>query len=352
MNPEQPRYCGFNLGGWMSQSPLTDLHVSRFIVQEDLQRIASWGFNSVRFPVDGEWLFNAGGRGSIDTRRFETVLRALGWMRDAGLHVVLDVHETPWHSFARAHQHDLWKDPQAAREFARQGSELASRLKGWDSPLWIDVLNEPVTTDPSEWNLVLRSIVPAYREADPDRILVLESAQWAHVRNLEPLVAEFGREKTVYSFHFYEPLFVTHQHARWWKEGLPYAEDVPYPGSLPKLQEYLERTDLPPETREKLEEQRGKRWDRAALRELLAPVEGLIRKGYALNCGEFGVIEEAPMATRLNWTRDVVDLFAEMGVGWHYWTYRAMDFGVCRGPFPGPDESRLDDLLQTLRKGR
>jgi hypothetical protein len=347
--PERP--TGFNLGGWMSQSPLTERHVERFIVPEDLSRIASWGFDSVRFPVDGEWLFESGGRGSLDERRFATVLRALGWMRDAGLHVMLDVHETPWHSFARSGQHDLWRDPAALAAFSRQIGELTRRLKGWDAPLWLDVLNEPVACDPADWNRVLASVVPAAREADAGRVLVLESARWGHVQHLEALADAFGGGPTVLSFHFYEPLFVTHQHARWLEEMRAYGEDVPYPGPVPKVEEYLARPDLPASTREKLAPHRGRVWDKAALRELLAPAAGLIRRGLAVNCGEFGVIEEAPRETRLNWTRDVVDLFREMGIGWHYWTYRAMDFGVCSGPVPGPGETLLKDLLDVLKEG-
>ncbi len=351
MNPIPLQPSGFNLGGWLSQSPLTDRHAERFIVPEDIHRIAAWGFNSVRLPVDAEWLFQGGGRGHLDARRFDFVLKALGWMKNAGLHVMLDVHETPWHSFARPQQHDLWLDPDSLAAYTRQSVELVSRLKGWNAPLWIDVLNEPVAKDPSDWHKVLEVLVPALREADPARTLVLESAQWGHVSHLEALADAVGGEGLVLSFHFYEPLFITHQHARWWKEGKPYTEDVPYPGPVPKVEEYLSRPDLPPETRGKIEEQKGRYWDKKSLRELLAPVVGLIRKGFTLNCGEFGVIQEAPNATRLNWTRDMLELFAESGVGWHYWTYRAMDFGVCDGPYPSDREFLRADLLEILKKG-
>lgn len=345
------RPVGFNLGGWLSQSSLLDRHIRDFIVREDLDRIAGWGFNSVRLPVNAEWLFKDAGRGSPDPKRFEHLQEILGWAAHAGLHAILDMHETPWFTFAKPERAVLWADPGAVKTFCGQWGELARLLKGWGSPLWFDLLNEPVCGDLDELNRVTRSLVDAVRVSDADRVLVLECDQWATLPYLEAMVRGVKGPGIVHSFHFYAPLFVTHQHAPWWKEGLVYTEDVPYPGPLPKVREYLERADLPPKSRELLQCQEGKVWDRAAMRELLTPLEGLISEGANLYCGEFGVIDRAPHSARLNWTRDVVSIFRDMGIGWGYWTYRSMDFGVWKGPSDGRGDELHEDLLGILKEG-
>lgn len=45
--------AGVNLGGWISQYHRLDpAHFDRFILKPDVQRIASWGMDHVRLPVD------------------------------------------------------------------------------------------------------------------------------------------------------------------------------------------------------------------------------------------------------------------------------------------------------------
>jgi endoglucanase len=52
------------------------------------------------------------------------------------------------------------------------------------------------------------------------------------------------------------------------------------------------------------------------------------RIGQPVYCGEFGVYEGASMLTRRNWTRDLISLLNEFGIGRAYWSYKAMDFGL------------------------
>ena len=101
----------------------------------------------------------------------------------------------------------------------------------------------------------------------------------------------------------------------------------------------------------KLLEQRGKVWDASVLRELLSPLAGLKKEGRVLYCGEFGVIDRAPHSARLNWTRDVVAVLKEMGIGWSFWSYRGMNFGLWKGPLPGPGDVLHGDLLDILKEG-
>ena len=43
---------GINLGGWFSQCDYSEERLNNFIHEEDVTKIASWGFDHVRLPVD------------------------------------------------------------------------------------------------------------------------------------------------------------------------------------------------------------------------------------------------------------------------------------------------------------
>ncbi|HVZ79689.1 MAG TPA: cellulase family glycosylhydrolase [bacterium] len=344
------RPVGFNLGGWISQSDLSDARTRSFIRKEDLRTIAAWGFNSVRLPVDAPWLFEDEGRGPLNKKRLALLKKFLGWAREAGLMTILDLHQVPWHSFARPEQEDLWKDEKALDAFCGLWAELAHALKRQKGGLWFDVLNEPTAKDPQDWNHVASRIYRVLRMEDPKRTLMIESTFWGLVTNLPALAEAVQGPNLVYSFHFYIPMFVTHQGTPWWKDGHPYPETVAYPGALPRVQEYLAR-DLPPVTREFLAFEGAKPWDRERLRETLQPAIRLVKEGHPVYCGEFGVYEQVARSTRLNWVRDVVGLFTEHGIGWGYWNYKWLDFGIWPPAANGKSGPLDEEMLRILQSG-
>ena len=349
-NGQAFRPVGFNLGGWLSQSPLTDQHLQSFITPDDFKAIAGWGFNSIRLPVDGQWLFEKEGKGPLSKKNLAFLKKALKAAADAGLLTILDLHQVPWHSFAKPELENLWKNEEDLDSFCRVWAELAHALKKSEAPLWFDVLNEPTARGPEDWNHVASRIYRVLRLEDPKRMLMIESAFWGSVLKLDALAEAVQGSNLVYSFHFYLPMLVTHQKAPWWVDGKPYREEVFYPGPVPKAAEYL-AGELPPLTRELLEFEGRRQWNKHALRELLSPLARLIGEGNRVYCGEFGVYEKAPRVTRLNWIRDVVGLFSELKVGWGYWNYKWLDFGLWPGAGEGQTGPLDLELLNLLKAG-
>lgn len=343
------RPVGFNLGGWLSQSPLTDDHVQNFIRKSDFQTIAQWGFNSIRLPIDGQWLFENEGRGKLSTKRLAFLKEVLNWSKEAGLLTILDLHQIPWHSFAKPELENLWKNDEDLDSFCGIWAELTNALKGVEAPLWFDLLNEPTANNSADWNKVASRVYKAIREEDPQRTVMIESTLWGSVLKLEDLVQAIQGPRLVYSFHFYLPMLVTHQKAPWWVDGKPYEETVAYPGPIPKAKEYLAQ-DLPPGTRAILEFE-NRVWNQEALREVLQPVARLSKEGHQLYCGEFGVYEKVARSTRLNWMKDVVGLFSELKVGWAYWNYKWLDFGIWPKTANGQTGPVDGEMLQILKKG-
>ena len=348
-NLDTIRPVGFNLGGWLSQSPLTEKHIQGFIQKRDFETMAQWGFNSVRLPVDGEWLFEDEGRGRLSPKRLAFLREVLNWAKSAGLLTILDLHQVPWHSFGKPELDNLWKNGEDLTSFCRCWAELTHAFKGWEGPLWFDILNEPTALNPADWNRVALRVVETIRSEDPSRIAMVESTLWGSVLRLEDLAKDVQGPNLVHSFHFYLPMLVTHQGASWWQDGKPYKETVSYPGPIPRAKEYL-AGEIPNITRTVLEFE-DRIWNKEALRELLSPVEKLSKAGFRLYCGEFGVFEKAPRQARLNWTRDVVDLLGELKVGWSYWNYKWLDFGIWPKTPEGQTGPLDQEMLEILQKG-
>ncbi|MGH7739041.1 MAG: glycoside hydrolase family 5 protein, partial [bacterium] len=205
------RPVGFNFGGWISQSSLEEAHVASFISEQDFKDVASWGFNSVRLPVDGAWLFENEGQGPLSKVRLEQLKKILGWSASAGLLTILDLHQVPWHSFGKPELENLWKSDKDLESFCGLWAELTHALRGFEGPLWFDVLNEPTAQSPLDWRKPARRTYETIHREDPNRVIVVESTRWGSIKTIEDLAGAVQGPQLVYSFHFYEPMCVTHQ---------------------------------------------------------------------------------------------------------------------------------------------
>ena len=54
-------YRGVNLGGWLSQCDYSQERLDHFIEKPDIEKIASWGLDHVRIPVDYNVMENEDG---------------------------------------------------------------------------------------------------------------------------------------------------------------------------------------------------------------------------------------------------------------------------------------------------
>ena len=89
---------GVNLGGWMSQCDYSQERLDGFIREEDLARIAGWGLDHVRLPVDYNVLETEDGSGYRE-EGFGRIRRVIAWCEKYGLNLVIDLHKTAGFSF-------------------------------------------------------------------------------------------------------------------------------------------------------------------------------------------------------------------------------------------------------------
>ena len=72
-------YRGINLGGWLSQCDYSEERLNHFITEPDFEKIASWGLDHVRIPIDYNVLENEDG--SYDESGFARVEKRWSWRR-------------------------------------------------------------------------------------------------------------------------------------------------------------------------------------------------------------------------------------------------------------------------------
>lgn len=310
---------GYNLGGWLSQSTLEPDHVRDFIGPNDINRIKTWGFNHVRLPID-YLLFTEGEDAAISEKKMLVIDEKIRMCVDGGLTCVLDLHLTPGHSFHTPDQNDFWENPESQNYWIQLWRYFANRYKGIESSyLYFDLLNEPTTNDGALWMNLVHKATEAIRAEDAHRPLVVEAHRKSSPQSFEELIPT-GDSKTIYSFHFYDPLVFTHQKAFWTTFVKEYNVAVPYPGEAPKL-----NGTLPDDIAGEFDMY----WDKAKLSSLLNPVVEFKKKYKTpIYCGEFGPYLAGERTYRMKWIEDVLALCKENDFGWSYWNYKNMGFGV------------------------
>jgi len=69
-------------------------HWDSFYTEEDFHTIKSYGLNHVRIPI-GYWAFDISDGEPYVQGQFEYLIKAVGWCRDIGLKVMIDLHGAP-----------------------------------------------------------------------------------------------------------------------------------------------------------------------------------------------------------------------------------------------------------------
>lgn len=315
---------GTNISHWLSQSARRGQERRAFFTCDDVQRIADWGFDHIRLPIDEEQMWDAHGR--QDPEAFALMDAALDWAEQAGLNVVVDLHILRSHYFNQGTEPALFTDPSEAAKFADFWRQLSNWL-GRRSPERVayELMNEAVARDCGDWNRVAALAFQAIRNQEPERTIVLGSNRWNSTQTFDQLDVPTD-SRTILTFHFYQPMLVTHYKAQWWDEGAWYDGPVQYPGRpvpdahLATMAE-AEQARLAPI---------NVPWDRGAtIANLAQPLAVAKRTGLPLYCGEFGAYSTTPQPVRLAWYRDVVSVFKEYGIAWANWDYKG-GFGLVK----------------------
>jgi endoglucanase len=183
-----------------------------YVAKEDIAFIKAAGFNTVRVPLNWRLFVELGDTAEddkFDGPGWALLDRLVRWCRQAGLHVIIDLHAAPGGQTGVNHDDGTgfpltFYVPRYRALTIALWRELAAHYRGETAVLGYDLLNEPISPyndvnylDP-QLEPLYRDIVAAIRNVDPDHVVLLAGAQWSTNFSV------FGRpfdSNAVYEYH-------------------------------------------------------------------------------------------------------------------------------------------------------
>ncbi len=281
-----PRRC-LNLGNALNAP--NEGEWGYVIRQEDLQRIASAGFDSVRIPINWHDHAMAGPPYTIDPAYFTRIDAVITQALAYDLRVIIDMHD----------YEALYKDP--ARHTPRAialWQQIARHYAAAPTSLIFEPLNEPQEKlQGAQWQTLSAQLLNAVRRSNASRWVILGGDNWNSIDGLRRFSPP-ADDHLVLTFHYYDPYNFTHQGATW------------FDGAPPVGQEW------------------GSVKERKHLQTEMSRAARIARqKGYPLWLGEFGALETAPTQSRIQWVKAVRQASENAGIGWCAYDY-ATEFGA------------------------
>ena len=335
---------GVNLGGWLSQLIGTDeVHFNTFITESDIERIASWGLDHVRLPVDCDVVTADMGRTVLP--RMDYIDKCIEWCGKHGLNLVLDLHKTYGYMFGTNNRDfgtNFFHDEELQAAFLRIWETFATRYGKYADRVAFELLNEVDVPDVvSEWNGIIRKTIEKIRTIAPDSWILVGGCRYNAVVSVPELDKPYD-DKIVYNFHCYEPLVFTHQ-AAYWVRNMPQDYQIAYPlpvGAYIRAGEELgmwQAGDAKPGDEQLVSADYFDQMFRVA-------VETAEKNNAPLYCGEYGVIDKAPTPDTLRWLQDINAVFTKYGIGRAIWTYKVHNFGLIDAHY----DAIRDEMIKAL----
>lgn len=301
---EKGFYKGINFGGWLSQCDYSEDRLNSFITEQDFKKIASWGLDHVRIPIDYNILENDDG--TYNESGFERIEYAIRTARKYSLKVVLDLHKTAGFSFDNysENEHGFFESEKYQERFCLLWEQFAKRFGHYCDDVAFELLNEVTDKDYiTVWNKVIKKCIARIREYAPDTIILVGSYWHNSPVSVKDLDAPFD-DKVVYNMHCYSPFEFTHQGAQW-TAAIDQSKRVSFENSGTTVEQFEQ--------------------------EFASAIEKAKSEGTSLYCGEYGVINKASPEDTLEWYKVINSVFEKHGIARAAWCYKQMSFGISDG---------------------
>ncbi|MBO4461786.1 MAG: cellulase family glycosylhydrolase [Lachnospiraceae bacterium] len=330
---------GVNLGGWYSQCDYSEDRLDNFIVESDFERIAKWGFDHVRLPIDYNIVIKSDGQLIEDG--FNRIEKVIKWCVEYGLNVVLDLHKTLGYSFDEGeNESGFFTSPEYQEIFYAFWNEMIRRFGKYEKNVMFELLNEVTDKEYlTSWINIYKHAISLIRETLPNIKILVGSYWYNSVWTVKDLEGPFD-ENTVLSFHCYDPQLFTHQRA-YWQKMMPADFVTEYPVKYGFLKEKSQEIYGNSEMFEGFDENEiiGPKFFEHIFESAINTAE---KFDVPLYCGEYGVIDKADIESTLRWYRDIHAVLKKHNIGHALWSYREMDFGLT--------DTRMDSIRDDIIK--
>jgi hypothetical protein len=255
--------------------------------RSDFDLIKAMGFNSVRLAL---WYRFFESSDATPTREagFEWLDTVIGWAKEAGVYVVLDMHAPQGGGFqGPGNVTDFWSGSAYKSRFVALWETLAARYKNEPAVAAYDLINEPCAPAQADYLALLETTITAIRAVDSQHMINVELD---FSDDAEPFLLE-NHANILYDLHFYDP----------W-------------GSFTDDDTSVYGSDL----------------TRADLQTLFEESTGFyLDANVPLQISEFGQRREVYEEKNASgWIGDVMDMMDENGVSYHYFAFKGNVFGV------------------------
>lgn len=313
---------GINLAGWLSQCTHEKHHYDTFISENDIQRIAGYGFDHVRLPIDYECIEDENGRDIYEN--YVYLDKCLEWCKQNDLKVIFDLHKAYGYCFDNCFGNNnlFFESESLQKRFIELWIRLAKRYGKYHDILAFELLNEVDEAKCKDnWNRIIKTTIEKIRDYAAFTKILVGGVNWNGIFSIKDLDYPYD-ENVIYTFHFYEPFLFTHQNANW-VEGLENIGEVEYPISLKDIRALS--SSLRDEQKIFLDNaEEDNMFDKI----LAAAVKVAQERNVELYCGEFGVIDRAPVESTGRWFEDIHKVFEKYDIGHALWSYKEMNFGI------------------------
>ncbi|MFD0751681.1 glycoside hydrolase family 5 protein [Mucilaginibacter calamicampi] len=206
---------------WLEQTWNKDI-LKADIDQRDFALLKSLGFKSVRIPI----AFNFIEQQKIPLNNvLAQIDRVLDLCNKYGFKLVLDYHYGDLND-----NNFLTETPKIINLWLI----LTKRYKSVSADnLFFEIYNEPPPMNPQTWKDAAYNITTAIRKIDKKRTLIVGASNYNSIYELSRFV-RLADENVIYTFHFYEPFFFTHQGAEWVGDQMA-TTGVPFPYNAEKF---------------------------------------------------------------------------------------------------------------------
>ena len=319
---------GTNISHWLSQSEQRGEARRLHIQEDDFARLEELGFDFVRIPIDEVQFWDE--QGNKLPEAWDLLNNALDWSRKHNLRAIVDLHIIRSHYFNAVNEEDqaantLFTSEKAQDDLINLWRQLSEFLKDRSND-WVayEFMNEPVAEEHEQWNQLIAKVHKALRELEPQRTLVIGSNLWQGHQTIKYLKVPEGDKNIILSFHYYNPMLLTHYGAWWSPLCAAYKGKVNYPGVLVSKEDF---DAAPAAIKDELKPYTEEVWNIDKIREQFKDaIEAAKKYDLQLFCGEWGVYEPVDRELAYNWYRDMLTVFDEFDIAWTTWCYDA-DFG-------------------------
>jgi len=266
--------------------------------------IKARGFSHIRLPIN--WFSNASETApyTINKSFMDTIRWSINTCIANGLITIINIHNF---------DPIMYNPPSGGSSltsryepnFLAFWEQIANEFKDYPTDsLIFELLNEP-HNDMTEvrWNTLLQRGLATVRETNPDRIVLIASANWGGAAGLRSLVLP-DDPYLITEVHFYDPMEFTHQGSAF--QGTGGTMNVTWTGSPQQMK---------------------------AMRDTMNVIRTYSQQhNIPIHIGEFGVVENAPYNSRVLWLDSLCSIFREYDFSGAYWEYLS-GFGIYNSGF-------------------